>query len=77
MLLGGGQEYGIRAGMENVPNIVGLGTAADLLMQQITLEEEEEEEEVVPQWQKSAKHMYTLKSRLYSNLVEALGSGIV
>jgi cysteine desulfurase len=30
ILLGGGQEYGIRSGSENVPGIVGMGAAAEI-----------------------------------------------
>ena len=30
ILLGGGQEYGVRSGSENVPGIVGIGSAAEI-----------------------------------------------
>jgi cysteine desulfurase len=35
ILLGGGQEYGIRSGSENVPGIVGMGTAAEIAMKEL------------------------------------------
>lgn len=36
ILTGGGQEYGIRSGSENVPGIVGIGAAAELAKKQLT-----------------------------------------
>ena len=35
ILLGGGQEYGIRSGSENVPGIVGMGVAAEIAQNQL------------------------------------------
>ena len=35
ILLGGGQEYGIRSGSENVPGIVGMGAAAEIAMKDL------------------------------------------
>ncbi|MFW9985679.1 MAG: cysteine desulfurase family protein, partial [Candidatus Odinarchaeota archaeon] len=35
ILLGGGQEYGIRSGSENVAGIVGMGAAAEIAQQQL------------------------------------------
>jgi cysteine desulfurase len=35
ILLGGGQEYGIRSGSENVAGIVGMGVAAEIAKQQL------------------------------------------
>ena len=35
ILLGGGQEHGIRSGSENVPGIVGMGKAAELAMKEL------------------------------------------
>jgi cysteine desulfurase len=36
ILTGGGQEYGIRSGSENVPGIVGMGVAAEIAKEQLT-----------------------------------------
>ncbi|HYE83621.1 MAG TPA: cysteine desulfurase family protein [Clostridia bacterium] len=33
LIYGGGQEYGIRSGTENLPGIAGFGTAADMAME--------------------------------------------
>ncbi|MFX1582455.1 MAG: cysteine desulfurase family protein [Promethearchaeota archaeon] len=35
ILLGGGQEFGIRSGSENVPGIVGMGAAAEIAMKEL------------------------------------------
>ncbi|MFX0169556.1 MAG: cysteine desulfurase family protein [Candidatus Hodarchaeota archaeon] len=35
ILLGGGQEYGVRSGSENVPGIVGMGVAAEIAEKQL------------------------------------------
>lgn len=56
-LLGGGQEHGLRAGTVNVPSIVGLGHAADLL----TRHRREE-----------ALRIFVLRERLRHRLAEAL-----
>jgi cysteine desulfurase len=58
LLLGGGQEFGMRGGTENTPYIVGMGTAAELA--QTTLSE-------------NSKHMEMLRSRLLQNLQQKLG----
>jgi cysteine desulfurase len=36
ILLGGGQEFGIRSGSENVPGIVGMGVAAEIAQNQLS-----------------------------------------
>jgi cysteine desulfurase len=38
LIHGGGQERGLRSGTENIPNIVGLGLAADLAQKEMNLE---------------------------------------
>ncbi|GFH49830.1 hypothetical protein CTEN210_06306 [Chaetoceros tenuissimus] len=68
MLLGGGQEGGRRAGTENVPYIVALGTAADIMTEQ---------KDGNFQWQVNARHMEEMRKRLHRNLVAGLGADIV
>jgi cysteine desulfurase len=58
MLRGGGQETGLRAGMENTPAIVGLGRAA--LLAATSLEE-------------SQQRMEELRDRLFSMLQSSIG----
>ena len=69
MIYGGGQEFGKRAGTENVPYIVGLGTAADILM------EKKKNDEY--QWQRNAQWMETMRSRMKERFINALGDDIV
>lgn len=70
MLLGGGQEYGMRAGTENVPYIVGLGKSASLLMEVNTCYKKE-------QWKVNAERMEGLRSRLLQNFISELGMDMV
>lgn len=69
LLLGGGQEGGQRAGTENVPYIVGMGCAAEILMKKDSQKKE--------QWRKNARHMEEMRSRLLQILVEELGRDAV
>uniref|UniRef100_A0A7S3Q6W6 Aminotransferase class V domain-containing protein n=1 Tax=Chaetoceros debilis TaxID=122233 RepID=A0A7S3Q6W6_9STRA len=69
MLLGGGQEGGQRAGTENVPYIVAMGTAADILMEQKEFGD--------MQWQQNAHWMKAMRYRLYKRLVAGLGDDVV
>lgn len=62
MLLGGGQEGGRRGGTENVPYIVGMGRAAEI---------------VEEQWQENASHMELMRQRLLDNLTRELGENVV
>jgi cysteine desulfurase len=62
LLLGGGQEGGRRGGTENVPYIVGLGRAAELVQEQ---------------WQQNASHMESMRQRLLDNLTRELGPDMV
>lgn len=62
MLIGGGQEFGRRAGTENTPSIVGFGTAAELALSGLS---------------RNATHMESLRSRLLSNLQAHLGDANV
>ena len=66
-LRGGGQERGRRAGTENVPYIVGLGKAAELLTKP------SEVDGFAQQWMCNAKRMDLLRSRLLENIKTALG----
>eukprot|EP00934_Nitzschia_sp_Nitz4_P007685 Nitzschia sp. Nitz4//scaffold53_size117307//17398//18855//NITZ4_003756-RA/size117307-processed-gene-0.25-mRNA-1//-1//CDS//3329554163//7675//frame0 len=59
MLIGGGQEFGRRAGTENTPYIVGFGHAAQRAHQRLA---------------KNARHMESLRSRLLKNLEKELGA---
>jgi cysteine desulfurase len=58
LLLGGGQEFGLRGGTENVPYIVGLGIAASNAAKNLA---------------QNRQIMETLRHRLRVRLVDALG----
>ena len=58
LLHGGGQEFGRRGGTENVPYIVGMGVAAA---------------QAAHDWPRRARHMRSMKRRLYQHLALALG----
>ncbi len=55
VVIGGNQEFGRRGGTLNVPYIVGMGKAAEL---------------VTVKWHKNAKHMQAMKDRLLTKLQE-------
>ena len=59
LLLGGGQEEGRRSGTPNVPHIVGLGRAAELL----TADDK---------WRDNAAHMERMRNRLLIGLTKRL-----
>mmetsp|Transcript_6775 Transcript_6775/g.9762 ORF Transcript_6775/g.9762 Transcript_6775/m.9762 type:complete len:546 (-) Transcript_6775:62-1699(-) len=91
LLLGGGQEGGRRAGTENVPYIVALGRAADLLteeeqskpMQMIescgndNSKNDDDNYLVQPRWKLNAIHMERMRSRLLQQLKEYIGNDVV
>lgn len=69
-LLGGGQEYGRRAGTENVPYIVGMGAAASLLMKRKSSTSQ-------AQWEFNAQHMEMMRNRLLNKFIEHLGEDMI
>jgi cysteine desulfurase len=62
LLFGGGQECGRRGGTENVPYIVAMGQAADI---------------VQSEWKTNAVHMEEMRERLLKNLTKELGDDVV
>ncbi len=60
MIYGGGQESGIRGGTENVPGIVGLGVAAELVTQNLY------------DWQ---KQWYVLRRIFFENIMRNMDVG--
>lgn len=61
MMLGGGQQNGMRSGTDNVPGIAGLGVAA---------------EKIYTDLEKKVEHLYQLKERMAKGL-EELGDVII
>ena len=61
IILGGEQEFGLRAGTENVPGIVGFGVAAELAAKRIESEKNEH-----------ARKINELNRRLFSELGETI-----
>ena len=55
MILGGGQQTGMRAGTDNVPGIAGLGVAA---------------ETIYTDFEEKTEHLYQLKEKMASGLAE-------
>lgn len=55
VILGGGQERGLRSGTENVPAIVGFGVAAEI---------------TVKEWREDAEKMRRLRDRIIESLLE-------
>jgi cysteine desulfurase len=54
-MLGGGQEFGMRSGSENIPGIVGMGKAADIAQKEM--------------FEESAR-LLTLRDRLIENIIK-------
>ncbi|KAL3784200.1 hypothetical protein HJC23_001399 [Cyclotella cryptica] len=67
LLMGGGQEGGRRGGTENVPYIVGMGRAAELL-----LEKREDSSSTRDVWECNSLWMEQMRDRLLKNIVDGL-----
>lgn len=67
LLMGGGQEGGRRGGTENVPYIVGMGRAADMLF-----EKRKSQAGFLDGWKYNSIHMEKMRERLFRNLVKGL-----
>lgn len=63
LLMGGGQEFGRRGGTENVPYIVGMGRAAELLF---------EKKRGKDGWEYNSFHMAKMRDRLLLNITHQL-----
>ena len=61
IMFGGGQERGLRSSTENVPAIVGLGKASEVLM---------------ANFDRDVKHMTRLRDRMIDSILEIEGSGL-
>ena len=70
LLMGGGQEFGRRGGTENVPYIVGMGRAADLLLEK---RQKSMSDSTIYGFEYNAQHMAAMRERLLANLIQGLG----
>ena len=71
LLVGGGQESGVRSGTENVAYAVGMGYACEKLMSMTNTKKSKSAP--LRRWQKNALHMEEMRTRLLNNLQEELG----
>lgn len=68
LLMGGGQERGRRGGTENVPYIVGMGRAVELLLERKELNDGS----TIEGWQYNVQHMSQMRNRLFEKISDGL-----
>mmetsp|Transcript_29731 Transcript_29731/g.70661 ORF Transcript_29731/g.70661 Transcript_29731/m.70661 type:complete len:425 (+) Transcript_29731:170-1444(+) len=66
LLMGGGQENGMRGGTENVPYIVAMGRAAEILL-------EKRDNSEITNLESNIVHMSRMRERLLTKLVNGIG----
>ena len=71
LVMGGGQEAGRRGGTENVPYIVGIATAANMLFEK--KQSSLNADDTVDGWRYNSQHMASMRERLLQNLERGLG----
>ncbi|KAL7488694.1 hypothetical protein ACHAW6_014293 [Cyclotella cf. meneghiniana] len=72
LLIGGGQEGGRRGGTENVPYIVGMGRAAELLLETSNESSRTASSDEMEVWEYNALRMEQMRNRLWKNIVHGL-----
>jgi cysteine desulfurase len=70
LLMGGGQEGGRRGGTENVPYMVGMGRAAELLLEQ--RQSPFQTDNTIDGWEYNSLRMKQMKERLLKNSSDGL-----